>query len=177
MISGKNVFLRALEPTDLDFLYQVENDTSLWGVSGTQIPFSKYLLEQYLQQAHLDIYEAKQLRLVICDLNSALPLGLIDLFDFDPQHQRAGVGIVISNNSQRLQGIGSEALELLLSYAFKTLNLNQIYANIETENKVSIQLFSKFGFEMIGIKKQWNKKDTHYADEALFQLINRENER
>ena len=52
--------LRALEPTDIDFLYQLENERGLWEVSETQLPFAKHLLQQYLLNATQDIYEAKQ---------------------------------------------------------------------------------------------------------------------
>ena len=62
-LQGKHISLRALEPEDLEFLFQIENNESFWEVSHTQTPFSKFLLKQYLENAHLDIYEAKQLRL------------------------------------------------------------------------------------------------------------------
>ena len=89
ILKGKNIYLRALEPEDLDFLFVIENDKNLWEVSGTQIPFSRFILKQYLEQTHLDIYQAKQLRLVVSKNSEDLPIGLIDLFDFDPQHKRA----------------------------------------------------------------------------------------
>ncbi|TXI67324.1 MAG: N-acetyltransferase, partial [Flavobacterium sp.] len=96
----------------------------------------------------------------------------IDLFDFDPKNSRAGVGIVISNEAKRNSGIGSEALELVIHYAFNQLQLHQLYANIGSKNDNSISLFTKFGFEKIGIKKDWNKINHQYEDELLFQLIN-----
>lgn len=171
-LKGENIYLRALEPEDLEFIYAIENDESIWEVSHTQTPYSRFLIRQYLENAHQDIYEAKQLRLVICLTNSSEAIGLIDLFDFDPQHSRAGIGILIQNSSERNKGIGSEALQLLIEYSFSQLQLHQLYANIGTENEPSLQLFAKFGFQKIGIKKQWNKINNVYKDEALFQLIN-----
>lgn len=171
-LKGQNIYLRALEPEDLEFVYAIENDESIWEISHTQTPYSRFLIRQYLENAHQDIYEAKQLRLAICLTNSSEAIGLIDLFDFDPQHSRAGIGILIQNSSERNKGIGSEALQLLIEYAFSQLQLHQLYANIGTENEASLQLFAKFGFQKIGIKKQWNKVNNVYKDEALFQLIN-----
>lgn len=171
-LKGQNIYLRALEPEDLEFIYAIENDESIWEVSHTQTPYSRFLIRQYLENAHQDIYEAKQLRLAICVTNSSEAIGLIDLFDFDPQHLRAGIGILIQNSSDRNNGIGSEALQLLIEYAFSKLQLHQLYANIGTDNEASLQLFAKFGFQKIGIKKQWNKVNNVYKDEALFQLIN-----
>ena len=170
VLAKNNISLRALEPEDLDFLFNIENNTSFWEVSGTKTPFSKYILKQYIANSHLDIYEAKQLRLVI--ENKQKPIGLIDLFDFEPQHNRAGIGVLIDSAFQH-KGFASIALELLLDYSFSVLQLHQVYANIETTNTASIKLFIKLGFELVGIKKQWNKTPIGYQDEALYQLINK----
>lgn len=172
-LSGKHIFLRALEPEDIEFVYAVENDEKIWEVSNTQTPYSRFLIREYLKNARQDIYEAKQLRLAICKQNTFQPVGLIDLFDFDPKNNRAGIGILIKDEGDRNAGIGSESLELLINYSFSKLELHQLYANIDTGNSASIKLFTNFGFEQIGIKKQWNLVGGQYRDEALFQLINK----
>ncbi len=171
-LQGKSIYLRALEPNDLEFLYAMENNESIWEVSNTQTPYSRFLIRQYLKNAHQDIYEAKQLRLAICCNQDFPAIGLIDLFDFDPKNSRAGVGIVIQNEEDRNSGAGGEALELVINYSFRQLNLHQLYANIGEDNIASLALFIKFGFQKIGVKKQWNLVDGHYKDEILFQLIN-----
>ena len=171
-LKGNLVFLRALEPEDLEFVYQIENDESIWSVSNTNTPYSKFLIRQYLENAHQDIYEAKQLRLAICKTESQEAIGLIDLFDFDPNHNRAGIGIIIKENNDRNLGFGSEALDLLIRYSFSKLNLHQLFANIDPNNSASLKLFTTFGFLKIGIKKHWNLVDGNYQDEGLFQLIN-----
>jgi diamine N-acetyltransferase len=171
-LKGKTVFLRALEPEDLEFVYAIENDETIWEVSNTQTPYSKFLIRQYLENAHQDIYEAKQLRLAICKNGTFKAIGLIDLFDFDAKNKRAGVGIIIQNESNRNSGFGKEALSMVINYAFQQLELHQLYANIGTENRASLSLFTTFGFQKIGVKKDWNFVRGNYADEALFQLIN-----
>lgn len=171
-LKGKNIYLRALEPNDLEFVYAMENDQSIWEVSNTQTPYSRFLIKQYLENAHQDIYEAKQLRLAICQDQDFPAIGLIDLFEFDPKNRRAGMGIVIQSDQKRNQQIGSEALELLIQFSFYDLNLHQVYANIGTENSASVALFTKFGFQKIGIKKDWVLVNGVYQDEAIYQLIN-----
>lgn len=172
-LKGENIYLRALEPNDLEFIFAIENDQSIWEVSNTHTPYSRFLVKQYLENAHQDIYEAKQLRLAICQDQDFPAVGLVDLFDFDPKNNRAGVGIVIQGNEHRNQNIGSEALALLIDYAFSNLNLHQLFANIGTENVASTALFTKFGFEMIGVKKEWTLVNGKYKDEAIFQLLNK----
>jgi len=174
LLKGENIRLRALEPEDIEFLFGIENDISNWEISNTKTPFSRDILNKYLLNAHQDIYTAKQYRFVICqsDLN---PIGTIDLFDFDPFHKRVGLGILILAKYQNL-GFGFEAIKLICDYVFKVLQLNQVYVNITTENKKSIQLFEKFGFELAGIKKDWIQTMNGFKDEALYQLINQNNE-
>jgi diamine N-acetyltransferase len=170
-LRGETIFLRALEPEDLAFVYAVENNELMWEVSNTQTPYSKFLIRQYLENAHQDIYEAKQLRLAICKKESTDAIGLIDLFDFDPKNRRSGVGILIQQEADRNIGIGKEALGLVILYAFEQLQLHQLYANISVKNKASIALFTTFGFEKIGIKKDWNFTNNSYHDEGLYQLL------
>ncbi|MEM1339203.1 MAG: GNAT family N-acetyltransferase [Bacteroidota bacterium] len=169
-LSGKNCFLRALEPEDLQFLYEVENDEGIWEISGTLTPYSKVVLKKYLSNAHRDIFEVKQLRLCICGSDEAR-LGLVDLFDFDPKNNRAGLGIVISNAENRNKGIGEEAVRLVLAYVFSTLGLHQVYVNILEENSASRHLFEKLGFEKIGVKKDWVRWGNHYKNEIIYQKI------
>ena len=170
-LTGHTIYLRALEPEDLDFIYTLENDETVWEVSNTQTPYSRFLIRQYLENAHQDIYEAKQLRLAICLNDTGETIGLIDIFDFDPKNNRAGVGLVIANHEHRQHGIGSEALYLVIKYAFQQLQLHQLFANIGSDNEISLQLFTKFGFQKIGIKKDWNRVNNIFKDEILFQLI------
>lgn len=170
-LQGNTIFLRALEPEDLAFIYHIENDETIWEVSNTQTPYSKFLITQYLENAHQDIYEAKQLRLAICKNENLEAIGLIDLFDFDPKNKRAGVGIIIQNEVDRNNGFGNEALGLMINYAFHQLQLHQLYANIGTENLPSLSLFTTFGFEKIGVKKDWNFTNNSFHDEVLLQLI------
>jgi diamine N-acetyltransferase len=149
-----NISLRPLEPSDIELLYKWENDLDIWELSNTKTPFSRHILAQYLMEAAKDIYETKQLRLII--QNEALEaVGAVDLFDFEPYHMRAGVGILIHNKAHRKKGYASNALTALSIYAFEVLGLHQLFANITTDNTDSIKLFEKCGFSQTGCKKDW----------------------
>lgn len=170
-LTGNLVVLRALEPEDLDYIYSIENDESVWEISQTQTPYSRFLIKQYLENAHQDIFEAKQLRLVICKKGTLDALGLIDLFEFDPKNRRAGVGILISNIEERDKGYASESLALVIQYCKQHLGLHQLFANIDPRNLRSIHLFENHDFQLVGRKKDWNLHQGIYQDECLFQLI------
>ena len=127
-LKGKNIFLRALESEDINYLFSIENNEKYWSISDSQIPFSRYLLNRYLKNSNMDIYEAKQLRLVITNFQN-ITIGLIDLFDIDFKNNRAGVAIII-NEKMRSKGFAKEALELLIQYSKTHLSLHQLYCNI-----------------------------------------------
>ncbi len=169
-LKEKNISLRALEPDDIDFLYTLENNTNVWEISGTLLPYSKHILKKYIENAHRDIYEIKQLRLCICDHNKKA-VGLLDLFDFDPKNRRAGVGVIIFADANKNKGYGQEALILLEAYAKKSLELHQLYANILDDNAASIHLFEKMKYTLVGSKKDWILSEGKFKNELLYQKI------
>ncbi|MCP4176605.1 MAG: GNAT family N-acetyltransferase [bacterium] len=171
-LENQTVKLRSLEPADIDLLFDLENDTDIWEVSNTIAPFSKYILKQYIENSHLDIYTTKQLRLVIESKTENKPVGLIDLFDFNPTHLRAGIGILIIKK-YRQKSYASNALKVLIQYTFSTLLLNQIYCNISANNEVSITLFKKHGFKITGCKENWLNVKGEFNDELFLQLHNK----
>lgn len=173
MLESDIILLRAVEQEDLELLYAWENDRGLWDVSTTIAPFSKYLLKKYIENAHLDIYEAKQLRLMIVSKVNNKTIGAVDLFDFEPYHGRAGIGILVYDKTDRGKGYAREAVNLIIGYAFNTLGLRQLFCNITPENNTSMKLFQSLGFEIAGLKKDWLKTCNAWKDEYLLQLINK----
>ncbi|MDP2336918.1 MAG: GNAT family N-acetyltransferase [Bacteroidota bacterium] len=164
------VRFRALEPDDIDLLYDWENNAEIWDVSNTLEPFSKYILAKYIKDSQRDIYEAKEMRLIIETLGGKA-VGAIDLFDFDPFHFRAGVGILIHDEKDRKLGYATDALELLCNYSDSYLRLHQLYANITEDNIASVQLFTANGFELCGTKKDWRNTQDGWKAELMFQKI------
>ncbi len=176
---GELIQLRALEPSDLKLLYRWENDSTVWSVSGTLVPFSKFVLEEFVNQAHQDIYTNKQVRLMI-DLkymddedseDEVQCIGCVDLFDFDPKNKRAGVGILIANQADRGKGFATEALHLIIDYGFEVLDLHQLYSNVRVDNESSVALFKRLGFEITGLKQDWVYYQGKFYDEYNMQLI------
>lgn len=167
-LQGETTFLRALEPHDVEYLFQWENNPSNWLVSGTKAPFSKQHLSQYIQGIR-DIYADKQLRLMICTEQE--PIGTIDLYDFDPANLRAGVGILIGEEKNRGKGYAKDALQVIIKYAFEILIIHQLHACIPAYNIKSQELFEKNGFIKIGTRAEWLKTEDGWEDEYFYQLL------
>ncbi len=168
-----NIKLRAVEPSDLDLLYEAENEQDLWYLGSTHAPFSRYQLEQYILSARAsDIYTDRQLRLMIDyeEDGAQFTAGMVDLYDFEPQHLRAGVGILLMPQ-YRHKGIAGKALQELICYAFDILHLHQLYCEIPVNNEQSLNLFKKQGFEITGTKKEWLCVKGSPIDVYFLQLL------
>ena len=164
------VTLRALEPDDLEFLYALENDRDVWGVSDTLAPVSRHALREYLLHATEDFHVVRQLRLVITAEIGSPAVGVIDLFDYDPLHQRAGMGITILAQERR-HGYARQALEHLKSHARVVLRLHQIYATVGVGNLSSLKLFAAAGFRQVGIRQAWLRTATGWQDAVEWQCL------
>lgn len=157
--------LRALEPEDLELVYEIENDMSLWPWSEVNVPLSRYTVREYLQQQHGDIYQDGQLRLVIEQEGKAA--GIIDLTSFSPQHLRAEVGIVL-RQTLRNQGIGGTALHLLHEYVSEHLRLVSLHAFVSCGNEAAKALFRSAGYQERALLPKWIQGRD---DALLFQYI------
>jgi diamine N-acetyltransferase len=109
--------------------------------------------------------------LCICENGTGTALGFVDLFDFEPSHKRVGVGIIIYNKQFQNKGIGSESLSLIEDYCFQILDLHQIYANVLEENQKSNHVFTKLGYQKVGVKKDWIRFNKEFKNEILYQKI------
>jgi diamine N-acetyltransferase len=161
------VHLRAIEPEDLDLLYLIENDRRLWNVGATNVPYSRYTLHDYIATSADDIYADKQVRLIIENENGET-VGMADVVNFCPQHQRAEVGLVILD-AQRHQGYGYAAVAELLDYATGILHLHQLYAVIARDNHAALKLFVQSGFAEQNVLRDWLFDGRQYADAVLLQ--------
>ncbi|OAV71269.1 Spermidine N(1)-acetyltransferase [Bacteroidales bacterium Barb4] len=173
LLENDHIRLRALEPEDLMLLYRWENNSELWSVSNTLAPYSLYALKEYIAESRKDIYELKQLRLIIEECPEGRAIGTIDLFDFDAHNKRAGVGILLDPAFQG-GGRATEALALLTEYAFSFLKLHQLYVHIPTDNESSKALFTRGGFLPAGVLVDWLSvaaTSNAYRDVLVMQLI------
>lgn len=172
LLSNSHIRLRALEPEDLDLLYRWENTSTYWLYGATLAPYSRFALKKYITETQLsDIYESKQLRLMIESVENKNTIGIVDLYDFDVRNNRAGVGILI-DEEYRNKGYATQALDLIKNYAFNFLGLYQLYAYVSVKNKYSLQLFENVGYSNAGILKNWILVNDIYEDVQILQLLN-----
>ena len=171
LFRGESVMLRAPEPSDLEFICKLENDTNSWNAGNIEVPYSHFQVEQYLLSLQHDIHSERQVRLMIDKINSGQCIGTIDLFDFEPMHRRAAVGIILIEE-ERGKGFATESLRLVIRYGFQILNLHQLFCSVASDNNKSLLLFEKCGFVRTGTRKEWRMEHGKWKDEINLQLIN-----
>ena len=159
--------LRALEPEDLDLLYQIENNRELWQVGATNVPYSRYTLHDYIATSSDDIFADRQVRLIV-ENEEGNAVGIADLVHFDPQHQRAEVGIVIMP-AYRRKGYATAAIQSLCDYAVRIVHLHQLYAVIDSANEAAVALFKKEGFTTQNTLQEWLFDGREYHNAVLMQ--------
>lgn len=166
-LSNTILRLRAPEPEDLELLYEWENMAQFWDSGNTRQPYSRYALKQYISECHKDIYETRQLRLMMTDPASGKTVGTVDLFDFDLHHSRIALGLFVAPEYKK-KGYASAALQLTGAYVFEFLKINQLYCHIAVSNKASITMFTNRNFLPV-VLKQWVRAEEGFTDVVLFQ--------
>lgn len=166
---SNRLHLRAMEPEDLDMLYRIENDADLWDVGVTNVPYSRYLLHEYISNATGNIYTDGQVRLMIED-NKGRVVGIADLTDFDGRHCRAQIGIVIEK-PYRGKGYALETLRQMAAYAQRVLHLHQLYACVDANNHIALSLFQKAGFQQTAHLPDWLYDGKEYRPAVVMQYM------
>lgn len=169
MLRSNLLRLRAVEPEDLDLMYLIENDTQLWPLGQSSVPFSHYALKQYIAESCNDFFHDRQLRLVI-ETPDGVSVGFVDLQHYDPLHHRAEVGIVVVPEKQG-QGIATEALRLLAQYVSVHLGIHQLYALVPEDNEKSIALFGKCGYKKTATLLDWLCRPEGWQSVIVFQKV------
>lgn len=173
MLKGSNIYLRSVEKQDALTLFQWENNTDNWKVSNTEIPFSMHSIHQLIEQ-QADLRTSGQLRLIICQNDTNLPIGTLDLYDVNFKHGFASIGILIASESFKRQGIATESLDLLTTYCREILDLTNLQCFIHDDNDASISLFEQAGFKLVGQKKNWLVFRGKRYHELTYQLCLKE---
>lgn len=161
--------LRAMEPSDIDNLYVWENDPEIWRVGANTAPVSRARLQRFIKEQDYDIYATRQMRLIV--EAEGRVIGAVDIMDFDPQHMRFSLGILIYKKSDREKGYAHEVIEAVKEYGLKTLNLKQIWVEIDDFNKASIAMFESCGFRHCGTRKAWVCYGGEFFDVLDYQVI------
>ena len=174
ILRDNRIFMRSPEPQDVDFLYNLENNTEIWAVSTNMEPYSRTQIETYIKENPHDLFTYRQVRFVICRTQDSAPVGTADLTDIDFMHRRAEIGLAILDKF-RGNGFSASALTLLEEYAQKNLQLNSLHAIMLADNNICANLFISHGYTLSGTLKEWIWNSGRYSDAHIYQKILKKN--
>lgn len=165
-MSTPEIYLRALEPEDVDRIYLWENTPGMWRHGFAAAPLSRHQIWQYVQNYDADPFSAGQLRLMISDGMDAV--GAVDLYEVDVRNRRAMVGIMVAPGKRRC-GVARAALRALERYCFEVLGLEQLAATVECGNEPSRRLFSAAGYDETATLPRWFRVGAESSDAVIYR--------
>lgn len=157
MIPGKRIYLRPVSLRDTEIILKWENDSSLWEVTSSPGPYNREEIREFIEKS-TNVFEQRQMRWIICLFEDDVPVGALDIFEYDPVKRTAGIGILIAETKNRNHGLGNEALQTFITFARQTLGFKRLHCMIHIDNHASLRIFEKAGFRIKGLKYFRNKK-------------------
>jgi RimJ/RimL family protein N-acetyltransferase len=102
------------------------------------------------------------------------PVGVISLMNISDANESAELSVIVGHPDDRHQGYGTEAIELLLRYAFEELGLNRVGLSAFDFNDEAIAAYEKLGFAIEGRYRQAIKRKSRFHDAILMSIMKRE---
>jgi len=165
----KKVFLRVLEPSDIDRVYKWHNDTTLYQtLVGRHHYVSRSTVEKWLAQK--GEFSHQEISLAICLIDTQEHIGNIYLKDIDPYNRHAFLHILIGDPEHRQKGFGFQAVSSLLDYAFNKMGLHRIGLHLLSDNYVALKFYKKCGFLLEGTMKKHVFKDGVFKNVVIMGI-------
>ena len=142
-----DLVLRLVELRDASLIYKWEENKEVINSTKKDEPLTISFIESIILEQR-NVLISGQVRYVICNCNSNIPVGVVDLYNIDFNIGNADVGIAIVDEINRKRGFASEALKLIGEFAYNDLGLSQLNAMVAFDNIMSNTLFKSAGYTM-----------------------------
>jgi UDP-4-amino-4,6-dideoxy-N-acetyl-beta-L-altrosamine N-acetyltransferase len=169
LITGENVYLRALERTDFQKILDWINNPELKYLTGTLYPITDAEHEKWFQ---MKLVEKTNKSFGIVDRLSDEIIGVIGFNNTDFINRNAEIYIYIGDKSYWGKGLGTDSVKTLVNFAFGELNLHRISLVVFSYNTRAIRSYEKAGFVTEGILKESIFKAGKYHDKVLMAILN-----
>lgn len=167
-LESNHLYLRPLIKSDLDHWFITYFDISIRSQTQLKLPKNPTQLTEWFETITND---ESRIDFIISQQRDLELIGTISLTNIDWLNRVANISIIIPRAKHRNKGIGSEAVFLLLSYAFETLNLNRVEVQIPNYNGLAISVANKIGFLQEGTLRQAYFDKNEYHDVFQFGIL------
>ena len=171
MIIGKRVRLRALSKKDLPFYIEWLNDPEVLVGLSIYLPLSMEMEEKWFARILELPAEEHPMTIEAQENENWFPIGNCGFFGIDWRVRSAEFGIFIGNKQYWGRGYGQDAIRLLLTHGFGTLNLNRIFLKVYEHNKRAIRAYEKIGFVREGRLREAHFYQGKYRDVFIMGML------
>jgi RimJ/RimL family protein N-acetyltransferase len=170
-LEGRRICLRPIDMDDLERFYRWFNDEKLRRLLLLPFPTTRMGERAFIRKMQ-ELKDGVVLSIVV--KRGGRLIGNISLFRLQSVHRSAELGIAIADLSQASKGYGTEAMRLMLDYAFGTLNLNRVELSVHDFNRRALAAYRKLGFVEEGRKRQSYFCDGKYHDDIVMGILRSE---
>tara|TARA_B100000029_G_scaffold342926_1_gene335303 strand:+ start:1567 stop:2091 length:525 start_codon:yes stop_codon:yes gene_type:complete len=168
MLKGKIISLRKVKFEDLKFLRDWRNTPVIWENNTQFILLNLKQQNLWFKKINSNISKEKMFTVIDEKQN---PIGICGLVQIDEDNKNAKVAIIIGNTKNHSKGIGTESLNLLLSYGFNKLKIHRIDAEVIEYNKKSLNFFKKLGFKQEAVMRDYIFRNGKWWNLFIFSKI------
>lgn len=172
MVIGEKVLIRAVEDEDLPYIHKWFNDFELMELFDFKINFINYNELAY-KAGQSDCSEVC-IYFTIAERDTKKPVGRCSLTDIDFSNKKCLCSLYIGDESSREKGYGTEAMYLLMKFAFEDLDLNRLGTWVFDYNKRAIKSYKKCGMKVEGIMREGVYRDGKYHDVYFMGILKNE---
>lgn len=167
-LSGERVYLRPFERDDLPIIQVWVNDPELRWQIGEVRPSSQYDMEAHYEKIRDDASRVWFAVVTKADHRVIGEAGLLRMF---PPWRTTDLTMIIGDKQAQGQGYGTEAIRLLLDYAFGALNFHRVAIGVVGTNERALRFYEKVGFKREGIQRDGYFHDHAYHDFVMMSIL------
>lgn len=170
-LDGRRIYLRPIDMKDMEKFFRWFNDEKLRRFLLLPFPTTRLGEREFIRRM-LELKDGVVLSVVVKKGDRLI--GNVSLFKVQSVHRSADLGIAIADLSMASKGYGTEAMRLMLDYAFGTLNLNRVELSVHDFNRLALSAYRKLGFVEEGRKRQAYYCDGEYHDDIVMAVLRAE---
>ena len=165
-IVGERMYLSPVSADDADIYIRWMNETVARNFGQYSLVVSSKNDLKWLYEPPSDMQ-----RYAMVLLDGDVMIGSISIHNIDHLNRNAFIGIFIGEEEHRNKGYGAEAIQLILAYGFKTLNLHNVMLSVHEDNIEGIACYKKIGFREVGRRREWLFKNGKYIDIIYMDML------
>jgi diamine N-acetyltransferase len=167
-LTGDRVYLRSLDREDLPALRRWANDPEIRGITGETTPMSQAGAEAYYEKINAD---RDRVWFIVALKESDRPIGECGLLRMFPAWRTTDLSIILGEKDAWGKGYGTEAIRLLLDYAFGALNFHRVAIGVVGFNQPALRFYEKIGFKREGIQRDGYYFNHRYSDFVMMSIL------